>query len=842
MSFNKTSLAIALATTTSLLTLSTPAFAQVNNSEGDEARGNNVIIVTAQKKSQNLQDVPISITAFDGETLQAERLESISDLGRLTPGLYATPNPADPSGVRINIRGIGNFDPQVGQDNRVAIYVDGVYLGKSQGLAFDSPDLQRVEILKGPQGTLYGRNAVAGAVNLISAQPDPGVWSGKATAEYGNFSHMKLSGALNIPVGEDGALRVSGLYKRDDGWVKNSGPGVDFGGSRQYGFRVAFGGDLTPTLNMVAALDYNKSEMEPLFYQSVTGFGNPGSIFAAAVTTAPGRQDQVATFSPNERGNSRNLGGSITTNWEPADGHNLKFVAAYREADSTRFVTLVPTANPAIINAIIGGLNPLFRASQGAFISAGRPIRADFGTAFDGTPPVTGLFLSPPGGTPALSGHEQYSFELTYNGEIAEGALEYTLGAFYFNEKTGTGSNFGGNTGDANNYLSLLAVLSPVLGAGAGLPTSPLATLVTPGITPIQRATALSILSGIYSGARESASNDLQINTEAYAFYGEATWHIADTLRLTGGLRWSNEAKDGFGQPKSNLFLDNIDLLGNPILPNIGSFSFSKLNPSAVLEFDAAEQVMLYASFKQSFRSGGFNQGAVGLRVPGTMAGPDFQFGREDINAYEAGMKADFFDNRLRLNVAGFYYDVKNLQTTVALDPIVATSRAVVNTDEKIWGAEIDLQLAVTDGLSLFGNYSWIDGNAGDVTNPLTNRTEVRDELQGTPKNSFRVGANYDGQISDKVGVFANVSYSYKDDVLNIPQNALRLTNQNIVSGRIGMRYEMDSGSELTLALWGQNIFDDKYTIDSLPFETFAYRTVVYGQPASYGVTAGIKF
>lgn len=839
-----------LAATSSLLALSAPAFAQEADAQDDQVSGNTIIVVTAQKKTQDLQEVPISITAFDAEALATERLVSVQDIGRLTPGVYVTPNPADPSGVRINIRGIGAYDPQVGQDSRIAVYVDGVYLGKSQGLAFDSPDLERVEILKGPQGTLYGRNSVAGAVNLISAQPDPGEWSGNLTAEYGRFDLKRFSGAVNIPVGEDGALRVSGLIKDQDGWVKNDGPGTDFGGGTQYGFRVAFGADLTPEFNVVAAFDYNKVKTEPLFYQSIPGFSNPGALFAPAVDTSSGRQDRVTTSFNNEKGDLETLGGSITANWEVADDHNLKFIGSYRETESTRFVNLIPTADPAIINGILGQINPLLAASQGALISQGLPIRPDFATAFIGAPPRDGIYLSGPGGTPALSGHEQYSFEMTYNGEVADGALEYTLGGFYFNETTGTGIDFANSANDANSYLFVLAGLSPELGQAVGLfapgdpttPLSPLVTLVTPGVTPVQLATAANVVAGIYGGARQSSVNELTIDTSAFAIYGEATWHVSDMLRITGGLRWSDESKDGLGQAKSPFFLDNTDLLGNPIQPNIGSFSFSKLNPSVVVEFDAHEDVMLYASFKQSFRSGGFNQSGVSPRLPGETFGSDFLFGREDINAYEVGMKADILDNRVRINAAGYYYDFKNQQTTVATDPIVATSRAIVNTDEKLWGGEIDVLVSVTDALSLSGSYSFVDGNPGDVVNPLTGVVEIRTELQGTPRNSFRLGANYSDQISDNIELFGNIGYSYKDDVLAVPQNNLRLSSQNLVSGRIGINWEQANGSVVTLAVWGQNILDDKYTIDSLPFETFAFRTQVFGQPATYGVTAGIKF
>ena len=190
-----------------------------------------------------------------------------------------TPNPADNNGVRVNIRGVGTFDPQIGQDSRVAIYSDGVYLGKPQGLAFDLPDLARVEILKGPQGTLYGRNTTAGAVNLISARPDPSEFSGNVSAEYGNFNHMRLRGVINAPLGEKAAVRLAGVYLDRDGWVENSGPGTDFGGENKLGLRGAVGFEMSPEFRLDLSVDYTKVEKEPLFYQSLAD--SPGAGFLA---------------------------------------------------------------------------------------------------------------------------------------------------------------------------------------------------------------------------------------------------------------------------------------------------------------------------------------------------------------------------------------------------------------------------------------------------------------------------------------------------------------------------------------------------------------------------------
>ncbi len=831
------------------------------------------IVVTAQKREENLQDVPISIAVFDQTMLENARIEGLENVGTFAPGLYVTPNPADNNGVRINIRGIGTFDPQIGQDSRVAIYQDGVYLGKTQGLAFDMPDLERVEILKGPQGTLYGRNTVAGAVNLVSARPSSDGFSGNISGELGNYGFKQVKGAVNIPLGDIGGLRFSGLYSDVDGWVENDGPGVDFGGSERQAFRAAFGLELSPKFRIDLAGDYALTNNEPLFYQSLTSSPSVG-FFGAAIQNQDERQDSVTTSFTNEEGELETKGVTGIFTYDMAENHEIKLTAAYRGVDSSRFVTLVPTADPNIINAITGGFNQALNPLPFAFNAVGNPLRADWADQFPGTP-NTGLFLSAPGGSATLDGHEQTSLDLTYNGSFGDGKFDVTAGGFYYKEKTGTDVNAQASLTDANSYLFVLGTFTPQVTPASTdqffqtyIPNYPTTCLTTGGtgcLGPTPAALALlsflqtglaplafaelngltganGVLTAQLASARQSAANDLTIDTDAYALYGQATWHISDKFRLTLGGRYSKEKKDGYGQTKSPFFLDNRDLFDNTIEPNTGKIDFDVFNPSVTAEYNFSQGFMGYASYKQSFRSGGFNAAAVGERLPGTTHGSDFLFGREDINAYEAGFKGDFMSGRWRLNAAGFYYDFKNKQTTVALNPLIATSRAVVNADDEIYGFEAETQFAVNDDLTLRASYTFLDGDAGDVTNPLTGAIEERDELQGTPKNSFLVGFDFNRDIGSRNTFFMSGNYSYKDGILSIPQNDLRLPSVGLVSGRIGMGFNTANGNEAYIALWGQNLFDEEYYIDSLPFETFAYRTAVFGEPRTYGATLGYKF
>jgi len=860
----------ALAVSTSLLAISAPAFAQLDE-----------IIVTAQKKEENLQDVPISIAAFDLEFLETNRVEGLEDLGRIAPGVTVTPNSADPNGVQVNIRGIGILDPQVGQDARVAIYQDGIYLGKTQGLAFDMPDLERIEVLKGPQGTLYGRNSVGGAVNLISARPNSDEFSGRIKAEYGNFNHIKGSAAVNIPMGDVAGLRLSGSYLSRDGWVENNGPGADFGGEEKFGLRGAFGIELSEQFRLDLAADYNEVQKEPIFYQS---FGAGAAPFAAAITSFDdGRQEEVTTSFVNEDGDLETKGASVIGTWTPKDGHEVKATLAYREADSSRFVTLIPTADPAILNQITSGFNQALAPLPFAFSATGQGLRPDFGSAFTGTPPEAGLFLSGPGGSRNLV-HDQVSLDITYNGSLGDGLVDYTLGGFYYDEKTSTGPVVR-NQNAANDYLFVLAGFSPLLTAGIdqglaangapftingfldtvdlapqfpgiqSLPANSRGPIPAAGVIfgqtfnpdPAVAGTASAILAILnptiaagLGGARQSASNTLDIETTALALYGQLTWNVTEDLRITGGLRYSDESKDGVGQSFSPFFIDTTDLLGNPIQSNISKFDDDVLNPSLILEYDLNDDVMLYASYKESFRAGGFNAAAVGQRLPGETFGNDFNFGREDITAYEGGFKGTFLDGNLRLNAAGFYSDFSNVQTTVSTNPLIATQRAVVNTDQETYGFEVDGLFAVTDNITANGSYTYIDGEQSDVFNPVLMTISERDELQGTPKNQYLVGLSYNGDIGDN-NLFANVTYSHKDDLLRVPENQTRLSSQDLVSASIGMAFDA-GGNDVLVTLWGQNLTDDEYVIDALPFETFAFPVQAFGQPRSYGVSIGYNF
>ncbi|NCG10215.1 MAG: TonB-dependent receptor plug domain-containing protein, partial [Alphaproteobacteria bacterium] len=463
------SLAMALLATG--ISYSSPAKSQ-------ESRAIDNIVVTAQKREESLQDVPVSISAFDAEALEARDIDGFADLSQFTPGLVTYPAAANSNGFRIFMRGIGTGDPQHGLDSKVAMYVDGMYMGKIIGIAFDSPDLARAEVLKGPQGSLYGRNAVAGAINLISAKPNPDEYSGKVEIGFGSFSQREAQGFVNIPLDDSSAIRLSAYHSEHGGWVENKGLGENFAASDKVGYRFAYLNEVNDKLTVNFAADYSNMENTPLYYQSVPDGtyqpAEPSSFgFAGVVTPRFGRQDSANSLQNVGRGEMETMGVSLTLEYDLADNHKVKFNAATRSQDGKRAVSLQPDVgqiaavsmtgpypNAALggaslgLNAITGGYvfnpqsggglmtlglnNPQFAAGQvpnNGFV----PFRSDFYAALSA--PMTDFYNSISTGP---DDHEQTQFEITFTGDVMDGKLEYTAGLYYLNEDTATNRDLDG--------------------------------------------------------------------------------------------------------------------------------------------------------------------------------------------------------------------------------------------------------------------------------------------------------------------------------------------------------------------------------------------------------------
>ena len=839
--------------------------------KAQESRAIDNIVVTAQKREESLQDVPVSISAFDAEALEARDIDGFADLSQFTPGLVTYPAAANSNGFRIFMRGIGTGDPQHGLDSKVAMYVDGMYMGKIIGIAFDSPDLARAEVLKGPQGSLYGRNAVAGAINLISAKPNPDEYFGKVEVGFGSFSQREAQGSVNIPLDDSSAIRLSAYFSEHGGWVDNKGLGENFAASDKVGYRFAYLNEVNDKLTVNFAADYSNMENTPLYYQAVPdGAYQPAEAslfgFAGVLTPRNGRQDSANSLQNVGRGEMETMGVSLTAEYDLADNHKVKFNVGYRTQDGARAVSLQPDVGqieavqvgsgpylgdlvPGVslgLNAITGGyLENIAALAAGPNNPTGFiPFRSGFLQAL--ATPMTDFYNSVSTGP---DDHKQTQVEVTFTGDVMDGKLEYTAGLYYLNEDTATNRDVDGgyrNPTDAQAFVDFgtaLGFCNPAVYAAAPNPTTAFVAGCTAG----------------FRNSRQGSGLPLIVETDALAAYSQFTYHAQDNLRLTAGFRVSDEEKDVVQQPLSPLFGDNIDVLGNVIPQNVASTSFDSADPTIMVEYDFNEDTMLYVSRTESFRAGGFNETATSSPDPVLGYGEDLVFDPEEITAYEIGIKSTFNDGRTRLNVAAFQYELENEQFNVPNEPSVATNRSIVNTNSEMEGFEFDFVHLIGDNFTVSGNAAYTDVQNDPVVNPYLcqppgaravicalapagtpNVVDPRDQPLGVPEWAYTIALDYNKQLTDRLDMYAHINLNHKDEHLSSQDEGN--DEHDLINVNMKFNYELSSGNTAFLKFWGKNITDEEYRIDGIGFRALSYDVFVFGEPASYGVSMGMNF
>ncbi|MEO1405401.1 MAG: TonB-dependent receptor, partial [Pseudomonadota bacterium] len=331
---------------------------------------------------------------------------------------------------------------------------------------------------------------------------------------------------------------------------------------------------------------------------------------------------------------------------------------------------------------------------------------------------------------------------------------------------------------------------------------------------------------GAILSAARSPGTRLELDTQAFAVYGEAKYQLTDSLSITGGLRYSRDEKEAFQQGISPFFNDTTDLLGNPIPALEGDETFDSLDPRVVVEYEPTEDLLFYASYSQAFRSGGFNQSSVNLS--------DFAFDEERIRSGEVGVKSDFFNDRFRINASVFASFVDDQQVSFT-NPAVPVTRFIVNNDTRFIGLEVDGQFVVGDYTTASFSYAFLDAEADDLANPFTGLPAGQPD--NAPRHSFGVNLDYDRPVGPG-NLQAHLGFNYKDEttVIGVPR-----TDSALLDARLA--YTLSSGDDhrVTVFMYGQNLTDDQFTIDGLDaFAPLVATTQVFGLSRTYG--GGITF
>jgi iron complex outermembrane receptor protein len=795
-----------------------------------ETHGLEEIVVTAQKREQSLQDVPIAVTAFTQDSLQANRIYNVNDLSGLAPGLTVRPSAGGIQTPSFTMRGQVSFGVVAGSDKQISIYLDGVYLSNPRGSIFDLPDVTRIEVLRGPQGTLFGRNATGGAVSVTTRDPtgDPHV---KAEFTVGNYDQYRIRLTADTPQLGPFSAYFSFVRRYQRGDIENARPGIvwnratagpRFGvhpserwlgttDSNSYFAAVKF--EPNDDFKLVYKYDRNEDKGTP-DGTGFVGYDPTAPLTGTLVTALLNSQATPVHTAPDALRPDvvdngwvipRNMliqGHSATATWQAADNITVKDVFAYRKSfvfatssiDGLSSLTFTPQAviplatlfafssvpaaqAPALIPTIAAGLQPL----------------------------VGGQFVLI--GTESTSASEQWSNELQVNFHTDK--LQLTAGALWFHSK----DIAGGPTG-----------MQPVLS---------LVPVPASGVIPLGR-----------QGEFHSFATSL-------AAYLQLEYNFTDQLSLVAGARVTQDKKN------------STFTFGNPgALQTITPPDYKKTKPNWLigLNYKPSQNMLIYGKFSTSFVSGGSTGGIL--------------FQPETAASFEVGLKADFLDRRLRTNLALFHVNYKHFQSpqgtsqtssaqlalalltplygpVIAAQVVPALSTFVADQGNiRAQGVEAEITAAPLRGLQLGGSLGFTDTKFSNV-NPLVlaaNNGAI--QVTNRPKWTGTLWGMYETQpLTGDMTLMFRLDTSYLSRMA-LDTQAVRTQPQFqparyvpaywLLNGRVALRHIKFGGIDGELAVWGKNLTDQRKANFAL-IQNIA-TSVNFIPPRTYGADLSIEF
>lgn len=833
--------------------ISAPAFAQA--AAGDESTGLEEIVVTAQKRSESLQDTPIAITAVSAAQLELRGIAEAKDLSAIAPNVSVVGATTNATAAVVTIRGVPTAaDESQGYDSPIGIYVDGVYMARSSASTFEVADIDRVEVLRGPQGTLFGRNTTGGAVNFVTRMPEDefGITLRAGAGNYGqtNFRMILNTGELVDNV----RMSFAYLNKSRDGVVDNilARSGRDPGAMNNSSARWATQIDLSDNLTFTNVLDRSRIETIAGFSQLVAvGDGDttrfPGTrtldgntfkvvqpanvagYLAQATSTDPRCGSPLSQLSLTRRSevcaNSNGL--STDTLWGnmsrfelETDAFTVRTTTAYREWHNV--INGTDLDGMGQISGPIFSTSTLFYGFPAAF----NPFIAQILGA-QGVPnaAATAAFLSTqavPRTTQDLFNTKNDRRQKQFSQEIeivspSGGSFEWVLGGFYFRES--------GEERNPQNYAF-------VLDTNAAVFAGPLSFLRAANPARYRAMPISSVLAYNSKG-------------ESYAVYGQATLRPggADSrLGITLGLRYSWDKKD-FQVTQNGA----TPFTGAALARATSSKSFSAPTGNLTVDYKASDDINLYARVAKGYRSGGYNARQDTSSLPLT------PFNEESIWSYEVGAKTEF-SRRVRLNVAAFYNVYTDQLVTIPVPTPVGQSfgNITVNAGKtNYYGVEAEGNVIVSDHLSLDGSFGYVKKDpvqfpAGDVNNVVRNVASIQN-LGYSPNYTANVGATAKYPVGS-LDMTARVGYNYTSSFWMFGNPLTAPFGKETKGDARGLldaqlRFEnLGIGKNASITFWGKNITNKEYVVRSVDFGALGYATDIWGDPRTYGVTLDFAF
>ncbi|MBN7798459.1 TonB-dependent receptor [Parahaliea mediterranea] len=729
-------------------------------SPGAWAQGLEEVLVTAQKREQGLQDVPISVEAFGAEQIDNLAADDISGLGDFTPNVDIGKATNQPS---YKIRGIGTDDFGIGADPAVGVYVDGVYIGRSGGSKVAFNDIARVEILNGPQGTLFGRNAAAGAIQYVTNKPVD-EYEGWVKATLGNYDRRQLEGVFNVPITDTLYFRTGLLYNKRDGWVDNLANGDDLAREDNRSITAQLRWLPTDNLDIILRAEYDEVDQD----------SRPAS------SAVWGPRDNGAGFTEVESDErlqeTRELYGTSLHVTYDMDFATLTSITAWRTYDS---------------------YNPEEKDGSAELLYRFNDLNKE--------------------------DNKQFSQEFRLDGEFGS-RWRWTAGVNYFREHARQQSGIILGPESLDKLIAEREIGVPYDALAPGQATD-IAFQFIPD--PYNRRAFSNGYEAFNSGVDFRENIFIDGEYESYAGFVDTTFDILDNLSLTAGLRYTEDEKQfgryvefneyalAFGFPTET----RIDANGNydpdgELGYLVSEESWSQLTPRLVLDWRVTDDVLLYGSYSEGYKAGGFNSAGEILAPP---------FDPEEVTNYELGVKSSWLDNTLRVNAAAFYYEYDNLQELNFIQAACLSNSSTgaylfETSDVEGEGMELSVNWLPIPSLELFFNTGLLDAEyvRREERTVVDGSCEVIDRSGETfsesPDVNFSVGGTYTLDFDNGAQLMFSAAYSYAQGT---ERNSCVYVVNNRALGRPSDVYtftELDG--ELTLS-------DDSATgdLDAPPFD-----------------------
>jgi iron complex outermembrane receptor protein len=646
------------------------------------------ITVTAQRRESNLQATPVSVSAFADDQLERFQIDSTENLGDYVPNLYLFEGTSSPSTLSAYMRGLGTGGGGIAtSESPVAFYLDDVYQARLSAANNEFADIERVEVLRGPQGTLFGRNSMTGAINVISRTPGDDTYI-NAEASYGDYEIVALKAAVGGAISPGKvAASISAVYRdHGEGFKHNIATGQDIDRQDFTGIRGKLHFYGSDKFDAVLTAYYSEAK-------------NDGWVATAVdeVTLQPVTGDYFVVQSPIDSfGDSEQIGANFKFTYDFA-GITVKSISAYSELDDAW----------------------RFDLGSGTEFMPG-----DYRSVFDRTSQID---------------QDQFTQEVQLYGDALDDRLDWIAGAYYFTEDS------------AQTFTDFFFL--DFLGFAVPLPVT-----------------------------------DYTMNTSSYAVYGEIKYAMTDDLTFIVGGRYTDEDKD---------------IVGFKEIPFANDTSYSAVTPKVGLEYTVNDDMFLYFTASGGFKSGGYEglgASAEAIAVP---------FDEETLMAYEIGAKLDLMGNRVRLNLAAYLNDVKDLQSAIldlSVPGNVVTENAV---DAELSGFEAELTVLVSDDLTVYAMLGLMHQKLTRIDPRSLVAQAGTERIGGIPDYQGRLGFNYETAVPSLNGsIFVGADYVFRDAFWaapnDIPINYIPSLEK--INARIGYVTD-DEHWSVTLA--GRNLTDE---------------------------------